>query len=385
MRRLLGIALLTAAAALAIAVSGALFPAPSRSLLPLTVAAPELTPWIAADALLLIVLALLFGSSNTRGVVFVVCTFTTLVSLTVLGRLPATFRMAHVRVASALRGDSEDASAVRLSIRTLFTGLPAAEVRETHGVAIGEAQGQPLTADIYQPATGGGPAIVQIYGGAWQRGEPGDNAAMARYLAARGYVVFAVDYRHAPAWRWPAQLEDVQRGIDWVRRNAESYDADPARMALIGRSAGGHLALMGAYASKTEGLRAVVSLYGPSDLVNGYLDVPRPDPIDVRATLQAFLGGTLDSLPDAYRDASPITYADRPQPPTLQIVGERDHIVLPRFARSLDQHLRAAGNVSALVEIPWADHAFDVVPFGPSAQIALHAIETFLGGVLKNP
>ena len=84
---------------------------------------------------------------------------------------------------------------------------------------------------------------------------------------------------------------------------------------------GAHLALLAAYTAGAPPVSAVVSLYGPTDLTRGFREPPRPDPIDVRAILQAFVGGTPDDQPEAYTAASPITYATHPQPPTLLIYG----------------------------------------------------------------
>src|SRR6185295_14743748 len=203
-------------------------------------------------------------------------------------------------------------------------GLEAAAAHETHGVPFASPAGVPLTLDIYQPTSGSAHAtVVQIYGGAWQRGVPHDNAGLARLLAAHGYVVFAIDYRHAPAFRWPAQIDDIRTALDWVAANGRRYGADPERMAILGRSAGAHLGLMAAYTS-TRPIRAVVSLYGPTDLAAGYREPPSPDPLDVRGLLRALTGGTPDDRPEVYRDASPIAYATGPLPPTLLIHGSRD-------------------------------------------------------------
>ena len=161
--------------------------------------------------------------------------------------------------------------------------------------------------DIYRPATAGRyPSVVQVYGGAWQRGAPGDDAAFATYLAAHGFVVFAIDYRHAPRWQWPAQIEDVRTALGWIRAHGGEYDADVSRLALLGRSAGAHLAMLAAYEPGAPAVAAVVSYYGPVDLADGYRNPPRPDPLDVRSVEEALLGGTPDQVPDRYREASPI-------------------------------------------------------------------------------
>jgi acetyl esterase/lipase len=261
----------------------------------------------------------------------------------------------------------------------LFRGIPLGASVVTGGIPFAAPDGVPLTLTVYRPTTSGHfPTVVQIYGGAWQRGLPDDNAEFARYLAARGYVVVAIDYRHAPRWQWPAQRDDVRAALRWIRAHGAEYDADVSRLALLGRSAGAHLALMAAYDPAETAVRGVVSLYGPVDLDEGYRRPPRPNPLDVRAIDEAFLGGTPDQFPERYREASPLTYATRRLPPTLLIYGSRDHIVEARFGRMLHERLIAGGTRAALLEIPWAEHAFDAVPNGPSAQMTLYYAERFL-------
>ena len=396
MRRAQSIWRWVAAALLLVWSCGILLPAPWRGLLLLSVGAPELSPW-----LLVLAVALGAGAVHTlraesarpsapslsARALMVVSAVSIAAALSVVVRVPGTTRQVDARLAEAFgtgylsRRPAEARARLRPSpvvLRDLFLGLRAGPVKETRGVRFATSSGVPLTVDIYQPPSGTGAALVQVYGGAWQRGAPGDDPVLARQLAAAGHVVFAVDYRHAPAWRWPAQLEDLDLALDWVHLHAGQYGADAEHLAILGRSAGGHLALMAAYALPRQHVRAVISLYGPTDLVEGYRDLPRPDPIGVRRTLEALMGGGPDAMLPRYSDASPLTHAGTRQPPTLQIAGARDHIVLPRFPRLLDARLRASGNTSVLVEIPWADHAFDAVTFGPSAQLALYTIERFL-------
>ena len=180
-----------------------------------------------------------------------------------------------------------------------------------------------------------------MYGGAWQGGTPGDNPEFARYLATRRHVVFAIDYRHAPTWPWPAQIADVRTALAWIREHGAEHGADASRLALIGRSAGAHLALMAAYEPGTSPVHGVVSFYSPVDLEDGYRHPPRPDPLDARAIDEALLSGTPDQVSDRYREASPITYVNRKLPPTLLIYGARDHVVEARFGRMLHERLQS--------------------------------------------
>src|SRR5262249_55639994 len=154
----------------------------------------------------------------------------------------------------------------------------AAQVNVTRGVVFSE----PLALDVYQPKRRGRyPILVQIYGGAWQRGVPGDNANFATLLASHGWVVFAIDYRHAPSVRWPALLDDVDASLSWIAAHAADYDGDTSRVTLLGRSAGGHLALMAAYRQRVLNVRGVVSYYGPTDLADAYRHPPHPDPLRI--------------------------------------------------------------------------------------------------------
>jgi acetyl esterase/lipase len=273
-----------------------------------------------------------------------------------------------------------------LSISELFGHVNLGDARVARDIPFSTTGAAPLTVDVYRPLRPGSyPAVVQIYGGAWQRGKPADNGNFAQWLAARGYVVFAIDYRHAPGSRWPAQLDDVRLALTWIRDHGSEYQADTSRVALVGRSAGAHLALLAAYTDCPLPVRGVVSYYGPVDLVDAYEHPPHPDPLRIRTVEETLIGATLGARPEAYRAASPITYVTRTLPPTLIVHGNRDHIVELRYAVLLRDRLRATGTTVVLLDIPWADHAFDEVFNGPSSQLALYQTERFLAWAMAVP
>ena len=116
---------------------------------------------------------------------------------------------------------------------------------------------RPLMLDIYRPhihpARGDRyPAVIAIHGGAWRFGDKGEVfAPHHRYLASLGYVVFDIQYRLSHECKWPHMLDDVCAAVDWVQHYAAAYQIDPTRVALLGRSAGGHLALLAAYRRRT--------------------------------------------------------------------------------------------------------------------------------------
>lgn len=227
------------------------------------------------------------------------------------------------------------------------------------------------------------PIVVDVHGGSWQVGSVREDAAFARIMAARGYAVFAVDYRKAPGHPFPAQLDDVRDAIAFVHAHAADYHADPQRLALVGRSAGGQLAMLAAYGDSDRRIRAVVSIYGPTDLTEEYEHPPSPDPLRVREKFEALLQGPPQQRPELYRLASPTTFVRADLPPTLQIQGGADRVVPPRFAREMHARLLEAGSRSLLLELPWADHSFDFVHFGPGATISVSMIDQFLRATLS--
>ena len=357
-------------------------PAPQIALLVFGVGAPELSPALGAASLGVLMLALARGSGSV-GRLAMACSL----AAAVLTLLPIIrFTAARSGLDAALREDVPQVSVDgqfdrtrRFSIRDFVLGIPTPPVHVTRGIVFARPGGQALSLDVYRPIAGAThPVVVQMYGGAWQRGVPGDNETFARWLAGRGYTVFAVDYRHAPRWQWPAQREDVQAALAWIASHAGEYGGDVSRIALVGRSAGAQLALVAAYTSTQPKVSAVVSLYGPTDLVEGWRTPPRPDPLPVRPTLEAYLGGTPETMLARYQDASPVTYVSSHVPPTLLLYGARDHIVEARFGRELHDRLRAAGATSVLLELPWSEHAFDILPNGLGGQVSLYYVERFL-------
>jgi acetyl esterase/lipase len=201
-------------------------------------------------------------------------------------------------------------------------------------------------------------------------------------MAARGYVVWAIDYRHVPRYQFPAQIEDVEAALGFLRNHAAQYETDPNRIALLGRSAGAQLAMLAAYRPGMQPVQAVVDYYGPVDLAAGYYDLPKPSPMDIRLVLKRLLGGSPSDFPERYKVASPIHAVTQSVPPSLLIYGGRDNVVQAKYGRQMHQRLLAAGGKAVYLEIPWADHAFDTVFNGISSQLALYYTERFLAWAL---
>ena len=285
-------------------------------------------------------------------------------------------------VASAQLGT--EAAAPRFSLLTVLRGLPVSPNVVERTVPYAAPNGQRLTLRLYlQSPAAIRPTVVVIYGGAWRGGAPTQCEDVSRALASHGFTVAAIDYRHAPASHFPAQSDDVNRALILLRDSSASWGIDHARMAILGRSSGGQLAELAAYSSGDTGIRAVIGIYAPYDLAEGYADLPSPDPIGVRSVLRNFLNGTPDSQPQQYRAASPASYVRPGLPPTLLLFGSRDHIVKASFNREAAAALRAARVPVVAVELPWAEHGFDMAPGGLGAQLAFSVIVEFLERELK--
>jgi acetyl esterase/lipase len=249
------------------------------------------------------------------------------------------------------------------------------------------AEGEKLTLDIYKPGYAHGPlpGLLVIHGGSWQSGDSKEFIALNAYLAARDYIVVSMNYRLAPKWKFPAGRDDVLSAIAYLKVYGNEFGMDPTRLALLGRSAGGQLALLAAYTANEPAIRGVVSVYGPTDLKFGYERPASKRLLDTRGVLESYLGGPPAKADEAYFAASPINFVNASSPPTLLIHGLHDGHVLPEESERLDARLTEAKVKHLLVRLPWATHACDWSFSGPCGQITTYAIERFLERVMFTP
>jgi acetyl esterase/lipase len=358
--------IVTAAAAALLFVSvWILVPAPGYPFYFLAVASPEVAPVLLAAGLVLLMLAARHAKRRMVARLAVVCAaIASVLSLVPIVQVP----LALARFNRAMTNTTAEPLAV----------LPG-DIRVTRGVPFSKADGVPLSLDVYQPAAAGTfPIIMQIYGGSWQTGSPASQDWFSRHFAERGYVVVAIDYRHAPEWIWPEQIVDVRAALYWISQEAQKFGGDPTRIVVAGQSAGAQLAMRLAYQEGPSSIRGVVNYYGPVDLAEAWRQPPQPDPANVRGILKMFIGGTPAQKPEHYKHASPITWVSKASAPTLSIYGSRDHIVEARFGRMLDAALTKAGATSVLLELPWSEHSFDAIPYGMGRRIALSYTDRFV-------
>lgn len=231
------------------------------------------------------------------------------------------------------------------------------------------ADGQKLRLDVYEPRKHSVPApgIVLIHGGSFIEGDRSVLDDDAAELAHAGYVAFSIDYRllephHRPVRNpWPAQLQDCQSAVRWVRQHAGQYRVDPERIGAYGHSAGGTLAaLLGltdsvdsAAPSISSRVQAVVDLSGVSDFTSDH------DP-DGDALFASLFGGTEAQLPAVWRDASPVFEVKSGDPPFLIVHGTRDQLVSIHQSEELVEALRKAGATVTFLKVD-DDHSLQSI------------------------
>ncbi|MDQ3764157.1 MAG: alpha/beta hydrolase [Actinomycetota bacterium] len=258
--------------------------------------------------------------------------------------------------------------------------------------AFATVEGAELRADLWFPLGDGRdrPAVVWVHGGGLEdAGRRGETPEWNLLLARTGAVVVDIDYRLTPAGRWRDQAADVGCAVGWVGANAARLGVNPNRIALVGASAGGHLALLSAYAPddlppscNVAPVRpsAVVAFEAATDMapLHGLDSWRYPDLGGLTEDLERLVGGTPATNPDAYAKASPRTHVRPDVPPTLIIHGANDQIVPVAQARTLVAMLRDTGARHRYVELPYANHWFDLMWGSPNTQHARAALVDFL-------
>lgn len=259
--------------------------------------------------------------------------------------------------------------------RLFFRRPPVATVT-THEYAPG------LRLDLRRPAETAGPApvVIVIHGGGWDGGDRNEVTGFNDWLVTQGWAVAAIDYRLAPAHPWPAQREDVQAAIAWLKDNGAELGLEANRLVLFGRSAGGQIASAVGYGTRDPAIRGVIALYAPFDMEFAWSVSREDDALNSLNLMRQFLGGPPDeSRREVYRSASAQDLLQPGRtPPTLLLHGSLDTLVWRRHSERLAARLAEAGVPHTFIELPWAVHAFEYNPHGPGGQITTFACAWFL-------
>ena len=206
------------------------------------------------------------------------------------------------------------------------------------------------------------PAILDIHGGGWKDRQVEADRPMMERLATHGFVTAIVSYRLSGEAKYPAALSDGKSAVRFLRANAAKYKIDPARIGVMGGSAGGHLSGLLAMTSglpafegdgpnkdQSSAVQACIVMAATQDLVAANQAKTSDGAI-------AFFGAACAENPELYKQASPITHVRAGVPPTIFIEGQKDTLKIGRA--EMQDKLRALGIETELHTLKDAPHPF---------------------------
>lgn len=232
---------------------------------------------------------------------------------------------------------------------------------EQHGgLAYGRKPRQKL--DVYKPRHAAkAPVLVFFYGGSWQGGSRDLYPFVGASLAAQGIVTVVPDYSIFPPVRFPIFVEDAARAVRFAHESAAQWGGDPARLVLMGHSAGAYIAAMLSFDpqwlrqvdlnSQTD-LAAFIGLAGPYDFL----------PIESR-TLRTIFGGANRA------ETQPISFVTGREAPSLLITARRDRLVSPGNSRRMAARIRARGGVVEEQTYGGVGHLTLIGAFAPALRV----------------
>ena len=237
------------------------------------------------------------------------------------------------------------------------------------GIVIGEGDGRSLEADVFLPPVEekNRPAVLFIHGGGWIEGDRSQLRGYGILLARLGFVCMCNSYRLSNESIWPAQIQDVNCAIRYLRANATDLGLDPDRIGVSGNSAGGHLSLMAAatnYDQIFEGeggnnevsseIKAVCAIYPPTTIRQ--LEMVNP----LENAFLMLMGK--EAKKEDYDKASPLNYVTEDYPPCMLIHGSTDSVVRLKDSTKFYEKLIEFNRPASLHIFSEEEHAFDGEP-----------------------
>lgn len=305
------------------------------------------------------------------------------VAASMLGVVGSGFILARIWLAASAAGGQIDLPASFLLSRM---DVPAPDMVETIRT-IDETE---LRAAIYLPPSSPGPVpiIAYVHGGGFMIGTNTETAADLRWFADRGWLVISVDYRLFALDKptWDLAPDDVACALSWIARNAARFGGDISRLALLGDSAGGNLAINIGFAAAAGSARstcgddipvpaAIAVLYPAVDPMSIYEEGFAIPGFEPRMLIEGYIGGSPDQYPERVAAIASASFLTPHAPPTLVVLPENDSLVVAQGTRSFVQDAERAGVPIELVQIPFANHVFN--------QIAANSIGNQIGRTVR--
>lgn len=231
--------------------------------------------------------------------------------------------------------------------------------------------------DVYLPEKASDkplPTLIWIHGGGWRAGNKANPPGLA--LIATGYAVASIEYRFSQKAVFPAQIQDCQAAIRFLRANAKKYNLDPEKFGVWGASAGGHLSALvgtaggrkafapiGGNEDQSDRVQCVIDIFGPANFNSVMAQAAADQNVKNIFTwntpgdpYSGLIGGKLGQDKDKCDAVSPITYVSRENPPFLIHHGTADALVPYQQSVELADALKKAGVEVTLQTFPGAGH-----------------------------
>lgn len=264
--------------------------------------------------------------------------------------------MKHDSHAFAIRGNSLWIALAVIGIVHLDViaadDKPLSPIRSVVDVEYAAPGGHSLKIDFHLPAMPTNPPLVlYIHGGSWRTGDR--KGCPVKWLAEHGYAVASIDYRLSQQATFPAQIHDCKGAVRWLRANASNYGYSSDKIAVVGSSAGGHLAVLlgtstgvtelegdvGGNAEQSSAVQAIVDFYGPTDFV--LRAKTQPENTDApKGNVYQLLGAAVGQNVELAKLASGVTHVGPGDPPLIIIQGLMDKKVEPSQSVRLFQAYR---------------------------------------------